>query len=220
MDKYAKDCNSDGVIDCADYAAIHKAGAGHCEDHWVHKSAFMQSFFALSGRNAEASEMMETIVPFADPFHADLRDFRRVVTRRNRPTPVPRRRNIPADPVHDMVSALGPWVIDAVTGLRRGNRRPGNDPVQPPRRRRPQAATAAPPATARPTQPHIVINPTRRRFRPVGTTFPVTPVPRSTPRLETRPPSTRAPAPTIPSVSISPTANVRSTNCFFSLFIF
>lgn len=208
MVKHAKDCNGDAIIDCADYAAIHKAGPGHCDDHWVPKSAFMQSFFALSGRDAEASESnLETSAP-VDPFHGDLRDFRRVVTR-NHPTPRrPRRRQNPGPDIHDIVTALGPWVVDAVAGSRRVNRRPGNE-VQPPRRRRvrphdrpiPTAGTVKPPvtqpATTRPTRPPSGAVPTRRRSRPTVTAI-TTHAPPSPSRPEHYSPTSYGTSPTIP----------------------
>lgn len=189
MMKYAKDCNGDTIIDCADYAAIHKAGAGHCDDHWVPKSAFMQSFFALSGRDAEASESSLETDARIDPFNGDMGDFRRVVSR-NSPTPRrPRRRQNDVPDLHDIATALGPWLVDAVAGSRRGNRRPGNE-VQPPRRRRvrphdrpiPTPGTTKPPVTTRTTfrttRPPAVEIPTRRRFRPVVTAITTTVPPR------------------------------------------
>lgn len=209
MQRFGRDCNKDNIIDCADYAAIHKAGPRHCDDHWVPKTAFMQSFFALSGRDAEASESVRSRIAYDESFRADLRDFRRVASR-NRPTPVPRRRNIlvPLDPVRDIVSAVGPWVVDAVSGSRRGSRRPGNE-VQPPRRRRirPQVRPNALPTTsqpttppaARPTRPQNAASPTRRRFRPVDTSGSA-PVTRATIRPDSRPATPPEAPTTIPLV--------------------
>jgi hypothetical protein len=38
------DCNEDGVIDCLDYAAIHKAGPKSCNSQWLLESKFWNSF--------------------------------------------------------------------------------------------------------------------------------------------------------------------------------
>ena len=33
--RYTKDCNDDGMIDCIDYAALHKGGPSECSKNWV-----------------------------------------------------------------------------------------------------------------------------------------------------------------------------------------
>lgn len=40
MTKWATDCNRDGVIDCYDFAAIHKTGAAGCSNQWLYESAY------------------------------------------------------------------------------------------------------------------------------------------------------------------------------------
>ncbi|XP_015792393.1 proline-rich extensin-like protein EPR1 [Tetranychus urticae] len=44
MKKYARDCNGDGVIDCVDYAAIHRMGADRCSDQSLYESEYWQVF--------------------------------------------------------------------------------------------------------------------------------------------------------------------------------
>ncbi|CAI6367893.1 unnamed protein product [Macrosiphum euphorbiae] len=36
MKRFAQDCNNDGVVDCYDYAAIHKMGGFGCKSHLPH----------------------------------------------------------------------------------------------------------------------------------------------------------------------------------------
>jgi hypothetical protein len=38
------DCNEDGVIDCLDYAAIHRAGPKSCNSQWFLESPYWSSF--------------------------------------------------------------------------------------------------------------------------------------------------------------------------------
>lgn len=42
--KFKKDCNSDGIIDCHDMAALHKAGPVSCTSDWFYKSRYWQAF--------------------------------------------------------------------------------------------------------------------------------------------------------------------------------
>ncbi|XP_054154180.1 uncharacterized protein LOC128952764 [Oppia nitens] len=44
MSKWQTDCNNDGVIDCLDFAAIHKAGASSCNQQWLYNSQYWQVF--------------------------------------------------------------------------------------------------------------------------------------------------------------------------------
>lgn len=46
---HAKDCNSDGLIDCLDYASIHKAGPDSCNTDWMYDSKFWSAFSACYG---------------------------------------------------------------------------------------------------------------------------------------------------------------------------
>ena len=48
MNKWARDCNGDGVIDCADYAAIHKAGPHSCNAQWLLDSEYWRVFQSSS----------------------------------------------------------------------------------------------------------------------------------------------------------------------------
>ncbi|XP_021948033.1 lysozyme [Folsomia candida] len=42
--KYAKDCNQDGIIDCEDFARIHKNGPGACGDLQLLQTEYYQKF--------------------------------------------------------------------------------------------------------------------------------------------------------------------------------
>jgi len=42
--KFKRDCNNDGVIDCLDMAALHKAGPTSCSSDWFYKSRFWVAF--------------------------------------------------------------------------------------------------------------------------------------------------------------------------------
>ena len=186
MSKHGRDCNADGVVDCADYAAVHTAGPEHCSDDWVHQSPFMRAFHELSGRSAEASELTEARAALPS-----VAEFGRVVARR-RPTPPANRRYsvvyVPEDHVHEILSALDPWILG--TAPRRASpRRPASE--QPPRRRRvrPHSADRSP-ATDAPVTPPMA--PTRRRLRTT-----VAPAPSTSTATVTRRPPTEAPS-TIP----------------------
>lgn len=47
--RYTKDCNDDGIIDCIDYAALHKSGPGECSKQWVYESKFWATFSDCHG---------------------------------------------------------------------------------------------------------------------------------------------------------------------------
>lgn len=42
--KFKRDCNNDGVIDCLDMAALHKAGPSGCNSSWFFKSRYWSTF--------------------------------------------------------------------------------------------------------------------------------------------------------------------------------
>lgn len=42
--KFKRDCNNDGLIDCHDMAALHKAGPTACSADWFYKSRYWQAF--------------------------------------------------------------------------------------------------------------------------------------------------------------------------------
>lgn len=42
--KFKRDCNNDGLVDCLDMAALHKAGPTSCSADWFYKSRYWQSF--------------------------------------------------------------------------------------------------------------------------------------------------------------------------------
>lgn len=42
--KFRRDCNNDGLIDCLDMAALHKAGPTSCSQEWFYKSRYWQAF--------------------------------------------------------------------------------------------------------------------------------------------------------------------------------
>lgn len=44
MKRMSFDCNEDGVVDCLDYAAIHKAGVKHCNSQWFLESKYWSQF--------------------------------------------------------------------------------------------------------------------------------------------------------------------------------
>ena len=44
IQRMAFDCNEDGVVDCLDYAAIHRAGPKSCNTQWLSESTFWNSF--------------------------------------------------------------------------------------------------------------------------------------------------------------------------------
>ncbi|XP_074595709.1 uncharacterized protein LOC141850866 isoform X2 [Brevipalpus obovatus] len=44
MSKWARDCNDDGIVNCADYAAIHKAGPHSCNAQWLYESSYWKTF--------------------------------------------------------------------------------------------------------------------------------------------------------------------------------
>lgn len=44
MTKWKKDCNHDGVIDCNDFAAIHKLGPHNCEASALFGSKYWNSY--------------------------------------------------------------------------------------------------------------------------------------------------------------------------------
>lgn len=44
LTKFAADCNSDGVIDCLDYAVIHKLGPKYCKNDRIYDTNYWAKF--------------------------------------------------------------------------------------------------------------------------------------------------------------------------------
>ncbi|CAG2108311.1 unnamed protein product, partial [Medioppia subpectinata] len=55
MSKWATDCNNDGVVDCLDFAAIHKAGASSCNQQWLYNSQYWNVFRQCQLSSGDAS---------------------------------------------------------------------------------------------------------------------------------------------------------------------
>lgn len=44
MRKYAQDCNQDGIIDCSDFAILHKTGFRSCKQSSIENSKYWKDF--------------------------------------------------------------------------------------------------------------------------------------------------------------------------------
>jgi len=64
LNRFAQDCNNDGIVDCLDYASIHKLGGYGChgqlnQEYKNKYNACQKSVFDLSGTQPTNSESID-----------------------------------------------------------------------------------------------------------------------------------------------------------------